>query len=346
MRAQATPDLDAVLGRYPLEAPSVLGKHEAGVVNDNWLVAVSSGKRYFLRGYRRVLDPERVLFQLRFQEHLLAQGYPTAAVVRTRGGEPFTTEDGIPWALFDHVEGDEFDFSRLTQAKEAGRRLAEFETTAAGYDGTVTPVTTGEADFSETVAPVSSHMWRNSVLAEEHDERLRHLFAGQEFDSDLAFFSEWRRRAAAAWPPERLAALPRSWLHCDYHGRNMVFRDDEMAGLFDFDFVTRGPRSYDLGRGIFNFGRERRGSTTLREAFCRAFLEGYESGAPLSGEERQSLAFMVVLNWAPEASFYTARLPHEGDERIAERLRHDVRLMRATESEMQRLAPLFGWTVV
>lgn len=83
----------------------------------------------------------------------------------------------------------------------------------------------------------------------------------------------------------------------------------------------------------------------MREEFCRAFLEGYASQAPLEQEERRALAFMAVLSWAPEAGFYAARRPHEGDERIAERLRHDVRLRRATESEMRRLAPVFGWEV-
>lgn len=346
MRATARSDLDAVLDCYPLEAPAVLGKHEAGVVNDNWLVADLAGDRYLLRAYRRVLDPERVIFQLRFQEHLLAQEFPTAAVVKTRSGESFVTLHGIPWAMFVLVDGIEYDFDSRAQAQEAGRRLAQFHRVAEGYDGPVATGVVGEVDFSDMQAPVSRHMWRNSVLAEEHDERLRQLFGGREFKAELEWFSQWRRRAAAAWPSERLAALPRSWLHCDYHGRNMAFRGDEMAGLFDFDFVTWGPRTYDLGRGIFNFGRERRGSTTLREEFCRAFLEGFESGEPLSGEERESLAFMAVLNWAPEAGFYAARLPEEGDARIAERLLHDVRLMRATESEMQRLAPAFGWKVV
>jgi Ser/Thr protein kinase RdoA (MazF antagonist) len=346
MKAPATSELDAVLRCYPLDGPVVEGKHEAGVVNDNWLVADSAGDRYLLRAYRRVRDPERVLFQLRFQEHLLAQGFPTAAVVQTRGCEAFATIEGTPWALFAHVEGTEFDFGSLAQAEEAGRRLAQFHAVAARYDGPVVPVTVGEVNFSDMAAPVSSHMWRNSVLAEEHDQRLRQLFGGREFEPELAFFSEWRRRAAAAWPPERLAALSQSWLHCDYHGRNMVFRGDEIVGLFDFDFVTRGPRTYDIARGVFNFGREKRGSATLREEFCLWFLDGYGGAALLLEEERKALAFMAVLNWAPEAGFYEARRPHEGDERIAERMRHDVRLMRATDAEMRRLAPVFGWEVV
>ncbi len=346
MNAPAAADLADVLRCYPLNAPVVLGRHEAGIINDNWLVAGSEGAQYLLRGYRRVLDLDRVAFQLRFQEHLHDHGFPTAAVVRTRTREPFTTADGVPWALFEYVEGQEFDFGSLPQAEEAGRRLAQFHAVAAAYAGPVAPVVPGEVDFSSLLAPISSHMWGDSVLAEEHDERLRELFAEQEFEPELAFFSGWRQRAAETWPGERLAALPQSWLHCDYHGRNMVFRGDVMAGLFDFDFVTRGPRTYDVGRGVFNFGRERRSSTILREEFCRAFLEGYQSESALSNEEGEAMAFMAVLNWAPDAGFYAVRRPHEGDERIAKRLRADVMMMRAIQAEVQRLAPVFGWKVV
>ncbi|MEX1253722.1 MAG: phosphotransferase [Dehalococcoidia bacterium] len=181
------------------------------------------------------------------------------------------------------------------------------------------------------------------MLAEAHEEQLRELFGGLGFEEELAFFSHWRRAAAATWPEDRLAALPEAWLHCDYHGLNMVFQGEELAGLFDFDFTTRGPRTFDVSRGLFNFGRERRGSTTLREAFCRAFLEGYESVHALTEEERHALPFMAVLNWVPDAGFYAARMREADSPTVGDHLQFAVRLMRAMQSEMHRLAPRFGW---
>ena len=84
----------------------------------------------------------------------------------------------------------------------------------------------------------------------------------------------------------------------------------------------------------------------LRENFVATFLQGYESEAPLSHAERESLGFMAVLNWMPHAGFYAQRRPEEGDERIARRLRFDLSMMRAIGAEMQRLAPQFGWAVL
>ena len=334
----------AVLRSYPLQAPVVRGRNEVGIINDNWLVADgASGEQYVLRAYRRVRDGGRIAFQLAFQEHLLAGGFPTATIVRTRAGEAFASVDGLHWALFGFVEGQEFDFANLTQTREAGRRLAQFEAVASSYSAPVVTPPVEEIDSGKWLAPVSSHVWRTSMLAEEHDERLQELFAGQGFEQELSFVSHWRRRGEEAWPQERLDALPQAWLHCDYHGRNMVFQGDELVGLFDFDFVTRGPRIFDVGRGLFNFGRERRASATLRGEFCRAFLDGYESVQELSEEERQALPFMAVLNWVPDASFYAARQLEPGDPGIGGRFQLDVGMMRAMQAEMRRLSLQFAW---
>lgn len=330
-----------VLRSYPLREPVVAGKHEAGFMNDNWLVADrATGERYVLRSYQRVRDTRRIAFQLAFQEHLLAGGFPTAPVVRTREGRSLAVVDGLHWSLFGLVEGQEFDFSPA-QAREAGRRLAQFEAVAAGYAGPL--VEPPAVEVATWLAPVSSHVWRSDMLSDEHEQRLRQLNPGTEFADDVDCFGAWRRDAAQAWPPERVAALPEAWLHGDYHGRNMAFQGNELAGLFDFDFVTRGPRVFDISRGIFNFGREYRGSKTLREDACRAFLDGFESLAPLSDEERRSLSFMAVLNWIPDAAFDAVRAQEPGDAGAGSRLQFAVDQMRAIQSEMRRLAPVFGW---
>jgi len=334
----------AALGHYPVQEPIILNRDEVGIINDNWLVAnAARSERYMLRAYRRVRDAGRIAFQLAFQEHLLAGGFPTAPVVRTRDGKTSAFVESLHWALFGFVEGQEFDFASSAQAREAGKRLAEFETIAAGFRGPVAGPPVGEVDFEKWLAPVSSHVWRTSVLATEHEEQLEELFAGRGYEQELGFFRHWRHEATEAWPRDRLAALPQAWLHCDYHGRNMVFQGDELTGLFDFDFVTHGPRTFDVSRAIFNFGRERRGSTVLREEFCRAFLEGYESLQPLSDEERRALPFRVALNWGPDAGVYAARRKETGDPDIGQRLQNDVRMMKAMQSEMRRLAPQFGW---
>jgi Ser/Thr protein kinase RdoA (MazF antagonist) len=330
-----------VLHTYPLRAPIVLDRIASGYMNDNWLALdEATGERYVLRKYR-FREFSRIEFQLSFQEHLHASAFPTAPIIRTGVGALLTPLEGSCWSLSRFIEGDIYDFSSLAQAIDAGRRLAQFQAVAKSFSGPA--VELPDPDVAFIGSPLPSYAWRATTLTDAFDARLRKLYLGQEYEDDIAFFSAWRRAAADAWPAARLAALPQSSLHCDYHGRNMVFRDDRIVGVFDFDFVSRGPRVYDVARGIYNFGREYRGSTSLREAFCSGFLEGYESESPLTDEERRSLPFMAVLNWAPDAALDARQAEALQSDVTPSRLHSAVRLMRAIESEMRRLAPVLGW---
>jgi len=339
----AAKDVRTVLRLYPLQMPTIEGRDDVGIINDNWLVADSTGARYVLHAYGRIRDSDRIAFQLALQEHLLAAGFPVAPAVRTHAGDAFALVDGVHWTLSGFIKGTEYDFASAAQATEAGRRLAQFQTVAAGYRGPMVESPTVPVNDGKWSAPVSSHVWRISMLSDEHETRLRELFTGQGYDEELRYFSDWRRGAATQWPAERLEALPQAWLHCDYHGRNMVFQGDTLAGLFDFDFVAHGPRTFDLARGVFNFGREQRVSATLREDFCRAFLRGFESTLPLSDEERGAMPMMAVLNWVPDAAFILARQSEPDDRGAGFHLRFGVGMMRAVQAEMQRLAPKLGW---
>jgi Ser/Thr protein kinase RdoA (MazF antagonist) len=332
----------AALRQYALRGPVIVGHNEAGFMNDNWLVHDNvTNEPYMLRKYRHHA-PSRIEFQLSFQEHLHASGFPTARVISTNDGTLFVTFDSSYWSLSHFIDGHIYDFSSQVQAREAGRRLAQFQ--AAGERFASRFVEPPSRDVAYIGSPLPYYPWRATVLTEQHEQQLRELYHSPQYAHDLSSFKAWRREAALVWTPDRLAALPESYLHCDYHGRNMVFRDDTMVGLFDFDFVARGPRVYDVARGIYNFGRDYRGSTTLREEFCSAFLNGYESQAPLTEEERRSLPFMAALNWAPDAAV-DGRPPEEAskNDETTSRLQSAIRLMRAVESEMDRLTPQLGW---
>lgn len=342
MTTATAPDIQAVLRDYPLLAPAVLPRTEAGYINDNRVIIdVATSARYLLRSYSSIRDEDRLRFQLSFQEHLRASGFPVAPIVRTKGGDAFTKQNGTYWALFGFVDGYEYDFASLAQTHEAGRRLAQFSVVANSYCG---PAVEPYFDSSLWSAPLSTHISRAIMLSDDHEARLTARYSDPKYVDDLDFFSRWRCEARQVWPPERLSALPVSWLHCDYHGRNMVFLGDGLAALLDFDFVVRGPRAYDVGRALFVFARERRGSTTLRPEFCRAFLEGFESEQPLTDEELRSLAYMAVLNWVPDTPFDAAR--HGADEDAGTRFRHCIQMMRTTQDQMRRLAPEFGWETI
>jgi homoserine kinase type II len=318
-------ELAEVLREYKLFKPNLVGSLEASNRNDNFLVEDSDSRRYVLRRYRRNLDDRRIYFQLRFQQELCKRGYPTSEVIETRTGMLTVASQAGPWALFSYVSGREFDFARLEQVAEAGRRLAEFHQVTSSID-------LEEPTFDLNL-PLRE-WWTNG---KEQIRELGELFASRAAD-DLAFVRSWHESLLRDWPLDSYDALPSGWVHGDYHGRNMVFAGDEMRGLFDFDVVMRGTWGIDISQALFTFGREARGSFRIRPDAAQVLLQSYETVRPLLEEERAALPMAAVLNWAPNASYYEM-IERDGEDPAAHFRRH-VNNMRELQSEMERLRPV------
>lgn len=294
------PHLDAVLGRYDLDAARIEGLIESSTRNDNAVVLDGRGRRFVLRRFRRNADVERVRFQLRFQRHLEAAGVPVPAIVLDRDGADLVVdEEGWPWVLFAFVEGDEFDFERVEQARAAGELLASVH--RAG------------ASFAEAERPFELAVrWRRFVAEPRAlTEEMRATWPDAGLGADLEAYRVRLEVLGRTLPAAVFDALPSGWTHGDYHGRNLLYRGDAVAGLLDFDKVERSPLTMDVGRGIASFGRSQRGTLDVRVDFARAFLEGYETWRTLERAEFEAMPVIHELDAAPWAAI-VAMLVREG----------------------------------
>lgn len=316
----------AITGAYSLGSISVFDQFES-YGNENSLIEDGRGQRYVLRRHRLNAHISRIEFQLALQQHLMAHGLPTSAVVETKSHLRFAMDDdGVPWVLFTHVAGHEFDFGRHQQVTEAARSLAQFHLITESFQR--------EAPGPEYKVPIR-HCWANAT----HDLiELAELLEGDTAKDELAYLSGWWQSVLNEWPLERLDALPSGWLHGDFHGRNLAFDGDRVAGVFDFDDVDRGPYVYDLAAGIVKFGREARGSLSIRPEFARMFIDGYETLRPISQEERAALPVMAAMGYPPHPRNYRYWRYQRGED-IARRFRREVATIRTLHAEIERIGP-------
>ncbi len=316
--------LGRVLGEYLLSNPRVTGLLEASARNENFVVEDAARRRYILRRYRRNPDERRIRFQLEFQRQLHGLGYPTSEIITSTAGDPLVDAEAGPWVLFSYVEGAEFDYARLGQVEEAGRRLAQFHTLSE------------RIDLPEVVIDINPQPRRWWTRGEEELAALQEMFRDDAVDEEFAFLRDWHAELLSEWPLARLDTLPAGWVHSDFHGRNMVFAGDELRGLFDFDPLHHGFWVEDVADALFMFGREFRGSRRIRPDAARAFLDAYAETRPLSSEERSAIPMMAVVAWAHVAPYHEL-LRRDGEDTLAY-FRHYVQLMRDLQSEMARLA--------
>ena len=326
------PDLDdrvlaAALARYLVAPPSVAAPIEASKRNDSFLVEDALGRRYVLRRYRRNPDERRIRFQLAFQQHLHRLGYPTSEIIPSNAGDLLVDAEAGPWVLFSYIDGAEYDFASMGQVREAGRQLAEFHTITASIA------------LEDVVIDINPDVRRWCTRGEDELAALETMFRDDGVGEELAFLRGWLAELMHEWPLARLGALPAGWVHSDFHGRNMVFVGDELAGLFDFDPLHRGLWVEDVAHALFMFSREFRGSTHIRPEAARLFLDAYESVRLLSPHERDAIPMMAVLAWAPTAAYQELHR-RDGEDTVAF-FRDYVVLMRELQAQAEDIARLF-----
>lgn len=323
------PELPAtILGAYALSNTSVVAQFES-YGNENWLIEDRRGHRFVLRRHCLNADIGRIEFQLALQRHLTDHGFPASAVVETESQEriAINDDDGVPWVLIIYVPGREYDFDRPQQVTSAARSLAQFHLITESFQW--------DAPGPEHKVPIR-YCWAN---AKQDLLELAELLEGDAVEEDLSYLSGWWEHVLSEWSLDRLDALPSGWLHGDFHGRNLAFDGDHVAGLFDFDDVDTGPYVYDLAAGLLKFGREARGSVTIRPEFARRFIEGYETLRPISREERAALRVMVAMGYPPNPRNYRYWRDQRG-EAIERRFHRDIANIRTLRAEMERIGPL------
>jgi Ser/Thr protein kinase RdoA (MazF antagonist) len=269
--------INRILNQYSLAKPKSIELLNSSNRNENFVILDANENKYILRRYRRNDDKARAMFQLKLQQHLFDNNFPTSEILKTISGEPILTIDNMPWALFTFVEGIEYDFSRPEQAGEAGRRLAQFHKILNSFHEE--PV---YLDFNLPLREV--YMKSASNLAQ-----LDKMFSNQGVNEELSGCRRWWDKLMNDLPLAVLDRLPSGWIHRDYHGRNMLFSGDNMCGLFDFDELTKGPFACDVAFGLHMFGREYRGSREIRPEFAHSFLGGYSSIRHVTRDEIEAI---------------------------------------------------------
>ena len=108
---------------------------------------------------------------------------------------------------------------------------------------------------------------------------------------------------------QKLQTLPRDrphWTVCwgDPHSGNMHFTDTDQLTMFDFDQCGFGWRAFDIGKFLQISAR-----SGLHRAVRDAFMQGYESIAPLTDFEQESLqAFTQIAHiWSWSISLHSAK---------------------------------------
>ncbi len=280
----------AILGAYDLGKLARYAYIERGYVNDKWLVEAERGLYLLKRRHTSLRKLALVQAQHALVRHLRRQGFPAPALVRSRSGNTFLVHGGEVYEMQEYVPGAPFDVAKPAHLTAAARMLGAYHNAVRGFGHPALQRTAeryGAIALSRIVKALLAE-WRPAMMP-EIETQVRRL---DEHLRDLeGRFLE-------------LTHLPGRVIHGDYHGANLVFQEQRVVAVVDYDLAHWCTRVLEVAEAIIAFCTDDRlglqhvvypGALDLE--LVGGFVTAYVEEAPLSEAEIGALPDMLRTIW-------------------------------------------------
>jgi homoserine kinase type II len=235
--------LDRVLSRYAIGKPCSARPAERGFVNENRHIETPLGS-YFLKRYHPSMGhPDVIHAQHALVAHLRQAGFPAPAIVPTIDGDTLLALDGDLYEIQEYLGGTFYNHDRPEHLQEAALVLGRYHTCVAG--------------FAPQVLCSQDDLYSPAILR----ANLIDLINAWELDRDATPVQQLEAHADAL--TTRFAThgtLPYLVIHGDYYADNLIFKDDHIVGVVDYDKAGWQPRVVELAEALVYFASPRPGT--------------------------------------------------------------------------------------
>jgi len=191
-------------------------------------------------------DLEGMEFQHLLLRHLTSAGFPVAELQLTLEHRTMVSQSGHHYEVSRWVEGHRYRFVP-TAAKASGAAMAAMHDLLVPMIGQAAS-RRGYHDRPD-VAKAAADLMRDSEGTVQHGyERL------------AEYLRNSRRHVRPHWPN-----LPVTVGHGDWHPGNILFGDDRVVAVIDFESARAEPRVADLANGLLQFSLNREPGSPVSE---------------------------------------------------------------------------------
>jgi len=285
--------VEDVVSRYALGPPRVLADG-GGTASPKLILRCGEREVLFRRRRREFSTPNRVRFDHAFIRHLDEALLPVAPPLTSRTGETWVRVGGHVFEIVPYIRGlEQMQRDSLAQLENAAEALARVHEASRAFRPPV------EKDLGRDL-----YLPRYIHLLEDQLER--NTPADSPYRPTAERMLSISRRVMQETERMRPDGVDPLVVHGDYTPANILFRADEVRGVFDFDWATRTSRTWDLCRGLLFFAFRRNTPlnpddiASLTEApipdlkRARLFASAYSRGAPrLNDAEMHTIPLFV-----------------------------------------------------
>jgi homoserine kinase type II len=258
------------------------------------LVVSEQGKFLLKRRARGKDDPYKVAFSHALQLYLAGKQFPLPHLVGTkRDNNSMLQWRNAVYELFEYIPGQGYP-STLEATFDSGRVLSLYHKLLQ--------------DFQSEWKP-SGGSYHQAAAVEQGLRAIPSQVGNADARPLLEFLRESYRHAAQMVETLGLDRWPKQIVHADWHPGNMLFRDNHVVAVIDYDSARLLARIIDVANGALQFsiigGDEdvSKWPDKLDEGRFKRFLRGYDQVMLLSEAEIKTVPWLMVEALIAEAVF-------------------------------------------
>jgi Ser/Thr protein kinase RdoA (MazF antagonist) len=269
----------------------------SGTANASIVVRTETGDYFLKRRDPRYASLGQLAYDHSVMVTLAETGVPAPVAMLTDEGERWHARDGHAYELYFLTEGQPHDPGNLAQIEAAGELLGQMHVALMDVEPE------GSKLCPRLFAPGPSHDGLLWALGRAREE------SRPDADETIAYLLDVVAEVARALPDNLYWSLPATIVHGDYHPGNLLFVGDEVAGVFDFDWVSHQPRMTDITDGLMFFAGVRAlpvdvsDIRSVTQAFrfdwqrMGRFMRGYLRVSDLEPDELAALPDFIRARW-------------------------------------------------
>ncbi|MDB5289529.1 MAG: hypothetical protein JWL69_770 [Phycisphaerales bacterium] len=260
------------------------------------LIVSEQGKFLLKRRARGKDDPYKVAFAHAIQLYLASKQFPLPHLVGTRK----TNNSMLQWRntvyeLFEYIPGQSYP-QTLEATFDTGRILSLYHKLLQDFRSEWQP--SGGSYHAAPSVETGLKQIPSALTAGEGDPLPL-----------LRFLLDSYRHAAQMADGQGLDNWPRQIVHADWHPGNMLFRDNHVVAVIDYDSARVLPRIIDVANGALQFSiiggddDVAKWPEYLDESRYKRFLRGYDEVMLLSEAEIRTIPWLMIEALIAEAVF-------------------------------------------
>lgn len=290
-------ELTIVMSHFDIGVIDSIAEYPRGSRKAPKLLIVSEQGKFLLkRRARGKDDPYKVAFSHAIQLYLASKQFPLPHLLGTRRENNSMLQwRNAVYELFEYIPGQGYP-QTLESTFDSGRVLGLYHKLLHDFQ-------------SEWQAAPGSYHAAPSV--EQGLKLIPNAVTGSAASVSklLRFLLDSYRHAAQMAEHEGLDRWPKQIVHADWHPGNMLFRDNRVVAVIDYDSSRLLPRIIDIANGALQFsiigGDEdvSKWPEYLDETRYRRFLRGYDEVMLLSEAEIRAIPWLMVEALIAESVF-------------------------------------------